>query len=56
MITLSNYKWYRKWKGGTWYQHQYTKRAYYTFGFKGAFWARHRNINDYSSVLKFEVY
>lgn len=56
MITLSNYKWYRKWKGGTWYQHQFTTRAAFAFGFNGTFWTRYGKINDYSDVIDIEIY
>ena len=54
---LSNFRWYRKYRGGTWYRHAFTKDASeLTFSEGNEFWARYPDINRYSKVLYFEVY
>lgn len=54
---MKNFKWYRKWKGGTWYLHQFTKDAgELTFDEGKTFWARYSKINRYSDVIKIEIY
>ena len=54
---MENFKWYRKWKGGTWYKHQFTKDALWLcITFTGTWWARYEKINRYSDVIKIEIY
>ena len=54
---LKNYKWYRKFKKGTWYKHQFTKDAEeLTFPQGNTWWARYGIINRYSNVINIENY
>lgn len=56
-LKLNRFKWYRKWRKGTWYKHQFTKDALcISPTFTGAFWARYPNINRYSIVIDNETY
>lgn len=54
MINLSDFKWYRKFRGGVWYKHQNT------FQLRGLifdyFWARYGELNRYTKVSKIENY
>ena len=51
-MKLSNYKWYRKFKGGKWYLHEFTNDALQlSFTFVGTWWARYGNLNRYSKVI-----
>ncbi len=52
---LSKIKWYRKFVGGTWYQHQFTPDALWlSSGFTGTFWTKYGKINRYSRIIKTE--
>ena len=54
---MKRYRWYRKWKGGTWYKQQFTKDAEeLTFPQGKTFWATYGNLNRYSKVIETEVY
>jgi hypothetical protein len=55
---MKNFKWYRRWKGGTWYKHQFTEDAagICSTWVGKTFWARYDAINRYSKVIKVEVY
>ena len=54
---LDNFKWYRKWRGGIWYKHQFTSDALeLSVTFIGEWWARYGEINRYSRVMKTENY
>ena len=54
---MNIYKFWRKFKGGTWYKHQYTKDAEeLTFPEGQTWWARYSKINRYSNVISKEVY
>ena len=56
-LWLKKYKWYRKWRGGVWYLHEFTKDAEeITFSSGVTWWARYGTINRYSYVLKSEHY
>lgn len=51
---MVKYKWYRKWKRGTWYKHENTYQlpglafSYY--------WARYVEVSRYTRVIKTEHY
>lgn len=55
---MKKFKWYRKWKGGTWYKHQFTEEASWicSIWVGEIFWARYGEINKYSEVIKIETY
>jgi len=54
-VYLNKYRWYRRWRGGVWYKHQFTKDAEeLTFTQGGTWWARHDKINRYSDVIAIE--
>lgn len=49
---LSNFQWYRKSVGGTWYLHKFTKDAeQLTFTEGNCWWATYDKINRYSDVI-----
>lgn len=52
------YKWYRKWKGGIWYNHQFTEDAgeICSAWIGHTWWARYGKLNRYSIVIKTENY
>lgn len=48
-------KLYRKFRGGTWHQHQFNSDAQeICISFIGTFWARYGKINRYSDVITSE--
>lgn len=54
---FSNYKWYRKLRGGIWCKHQFTKEAQWICStWVGTWWARYGELNRYSIVIKQENY
>jgi len=54
---MTRFKFLRKYKGGTWYKHRFTKDAeQLTFAEGGTWWARYGKINRYSDVIKVEQY
>jgi len=54
---MRNFKWFRKLRKGTWYQHEFTNDALQlSYNFIGTFWARYGEINRYSRVIKTEKY
>jgi|GEM_PF-5783904 len=56
-MSFRKFKWYRKYKGGTWYKHEFTRDALdLSVSFTGTFWARYGDINRYSKVIKIEKY
>ena len=57
MYFLKQYKWFRKWRGGIWYKHQFSIHAeQLTFAEVGTWWARYDKINRYSHVIDKEDY
>lgn len=51
---LTAFKWYRKWKGGTWYKHENTYQLQgLIFDF---FWARYGELNRFTKVTETESY
>lgn len=52
---LVNFKFYRKYKGGIWYKHQFTEDAN-NIGLIGTFWARFSKNNRYTEILETEFY
>lgn len=56
-LWLRKYKWYRRWRGGVWYLHQFTKDAEeLTFTEGETWWARYGKVNRYSDVILTEYY
>jgi len=54
---FNNFKWYRKCRKLTWYQHKFTHNAYsLSSTFVGTFWALYGKINSYSDVVDTEVW
>jgi hypothetical protein len=54
---MKRFKFWRKFKGGTWYKHQFTEDAEeLTFPQGKTWWARYGKINRYSNVIAIEVY
>ena len=54
---MSRFKWFRKWKGGTWYKHQFTLDAAQIMLVPGnTFWARYPWLNRYTQVIDTEKY
>ena len=57
MGTMNNFNWYRRFKGGVWYQHQFTQYAQWICStWTGKFWVGYGEINKYSNVIKEENY
>lgn len=56
-FTLSQFKWYRKYKKGIWYRHRLTKDSeQLTFSEGTTYWARYGKINRYSEVIETKTY
>lgn len=56
-VLCGKYKWYRKLRGGKWYQHEFTADAEeLTFSKGVTWWARYNELNRYSKVVKTEIY
>ena len=56
-VYFGKYKWFRKYRGGKWYLHQFTIHAEQLTFSKGAvFWARYGKLNRYSNVISKEEY
>jgi len=54
-LWLNKYRWYRDWRGGIWYLHEFTKdAAELTFTEGRRWWARYPKINRYSNVILIE--
>ena len=54
---IINFKWYRKYRKGVWYKHEFTRDALeLSCTFVGFFWSRYSDINRYSKVIKTEKY
>lgn len=54
---LNAYHWYRKYMGGLWFKHRFTKDANeLTFPEGNTWWARYAKINRYSDVVDSENY
>lgn len=54
---LTNFKWYRKIRGGLWYKHQFTEHAIQlTFTPGNTFWARYGKLNRYTDVVETEFF
>lgn len=54
---LGKYKWYRKFRGGTWFLHEFTKSASELTFIQGErWWARYGGLNRYSIVIEQENY
>lgn len=54
-MDLKSFKFYRKWKGGIWYQHKFTPDALeLCCTFIDTWWARYDEINRYSKVTEKE--
>lgn len=56
-VYLNRYKWYRRLRGGYWYNHRFTSDAgALTFCEGKMWWARYGKINRYSDVVEEESY
>lgn len=56
-VYLGKFKWYRKLKGGDWWQHQFSRDAMQLqFPPGKTFWARYPKINRYSDIINHEYY
>jgi hypothetical protein len=56
-VYLSCFKWYRKYKKGVWYKHQFTNDALdLSVNLVGFFWTRYGKLNRYSDVVSIERY
>lgn len=56
-MQLSNFKFYRKLKKGTWYQHEFTNDATQIMLPEGnTFWARYGELNRYTRIINTETY
>lgn len=56
-VYFGKYKWFRKYRGGKWYLHKFTRDAKeLTFNKNPFFWAKYGNINRYSRVVGEEEY
>ena len=56
-LWLNRFQWYRKWRKGTWYKHQFTVDAQQiSLTFIGTWWARYGYLNRYSIVIDNETY
>ena len=54
---MKRYKFWRKFKGGVWYKHIFTRDANELSFPKGrTWWARYGKINRYSDVIETEDY
>lgn len=54
---MKRYKFWRKFKGGIWHKHQFTRDANeLTFPEGKTWWARYGKINRYSDVIETEDY
>lgn len=54
---FTDFKWYRKWRGGVWYKHEFTNDAMQiSLPPCSTFWARYGKINRYSDVTETENY
>jgi len=54
---LNDFKWYRKYRKLTWYQHEFTPDALeLSATFVGTFWALYGEINRYSKVIETETW
>lgn len=54
---LAIFKFYRKYRKGYWYKHEFTTNALQlSNSFRGTFWARYGNINRFSKVILTEKY
>ena len=54
---LNSFKWYRKLRKCTWYQHEFTPDALeLSATFIGTFWTLYGEINRYSKVIETESY
>ena len=54
---MKRYKFWRKFKGGGWYKHQFTRDANeLSFPQGKTWWARYGKINRYSEVIETEDY
>ena len=52
---FGKYVWYRKLRGGKWYQHQFTRDALeICITFQGTWWAKYGKVNRYSEIIKEE--
>lgn len=53
----SNFRFYRKLKGGVWYRHIFTNDALeISIIPSGNFWAQYGKLNRYTKVVKIEEY
>tara|TARA_R110000744_G_scaffold87840_3_gene171419 strand:- start:931 stop:1095 length:165 start_codon:yes stop_codon:yes gene_type:complete len=54
---MKEFRWYRKWRGGTWYKHSFTLAAN-ELGLPtgGTWWVRYGKINRYSMVIDTETH
>jgi hypothetical protein len=54
---FADFKWYRKWRGGVWYKHEFTDYAMQiSLPPCSTFWARYGKINRYTDVIETEDY
>jgi len=54
---MKRFRFWRKFLGGTWYKHEFTKDAeQLTFPQGDTWWARYGKLNRYSDVIAIEQY